>query len=100
MRGGIGSTEKERKGQPKERERERELPKEHNTQERVGKRRGWGTYVFIDVVQTTIAGNEAGDLLSVLDELHTDALTNSGVRLFGLNTTVNERNNIRRAERE
>ena len=43
--------------------------------------------VFIDVVQTTIARDESGDLLTVLNELDTDALTNSGVRLLGFNTT-------------
>ena len=46
------------------------------------------TYVLVNEVQATVAGNEASNLLSVLDELHTDSLTNSGVRLLGLKTTV------------
>ena len=46
--------------------------------------------VFINVVQTTIARDESGDLLTVLNELDTDALTNSGVRLLSFNTTIHE----------
>jgi hypothetical protein len=42
--------------------------------------------VIIAKSQTTIARNEGSDLLAVLDQLHTDALTNSRVRLLGLNT--------------
>merc|ERR1719389_674900 len=37
--------------------------------------------VLIDEVQATIVGHEGSDLLTVLDELHTAALTNSTVRL-------------------
>ena len=44
--------------------------------------------VFIDVVQATIARDESGDLLTVLNELDTDALTNSRVRLLSFNTTM------------
>jgi len=44
--------------------------------------------VLIDEVQATIARNEAGNLLSVLDELHANALTNSRVGLLGLKATV------------
>ena len=33
---------------------------------------------------------ESGDLLSVLDELHTNALPNGRVRLFGLNSDLLE----------
>ena len=46
--------------------------------------------VFINVVQTTIARNEGGDLLTVLDKLNTDALTNSRVRLLSFNTTTHQ----------
>ena len=45
--------------------------------------------VLIHVVQTTIAGHEGSDLLAVLDELHTNALTNSRVGLLGLHTPRN-----------
>ena len=46
--------------------------------------------VFIDVVQTTIARNESGDLLTILNKLNTDALTNSRVRLLSFNTTTHQ----------
>ena len=47
--------------------------------------------VLIHVVQATIARNEGSDLLAVLDELHTHALTNGGVGLLGLHTaTIHE----------
>ena len=42
--------------------------------------------VLIHVVQATITRHEGSDLLAVLDELHTDALTNSRVGLLGLHT--------------
>ena len=44
--------------------------------------------VLIHVVQTTITRHEGSDLLAVLDELHTDALTNGRVRLLGLHTAM------------
>ena len=40
-------------------------------------------------VKTTIIGNESSDLLSVLDELDTDTLSDSRVGLLGLNTDLN-----------
>ena len=43
--------------------------------------------VLIDVVQATIARNESSDLLSVLDQLNTHALTNSRVGLLGLHSS-------------
>ena len=46
--------------------------------------------VLLDVVKATVVGDEADDLLTVLDELDTDALTNGGVRLLGLNTNLLE----------
>jgi len=39
-------------------------------------------------VETTIIGNESGNLLSVLDELDTDTLSDSRVGLLGLNTDL------------
>ena len=43
--------------------------------------------VLLDVVETTIAGYEGSDLLPVLDQLDTDALPNSRVRLFSFDAT-------------
>lgn len=47
--------------------------------------------VFFNESQTTVVGDESCDFLSVLDELNTNALTNSGVGLFGFNTTNDEK---------
>ena len=44
--------------------------------------------VFINIVQTTITRNESSDLLTILNKLDTDALTNSRVRLLSFNTTI------------
>ena len=44
--------------------------------------------VLFHKVQATIIGDEGSNLLSVLNELHTGALTNSRVRLLSLNTTA------------
>ena len=44
--------------------------------------------VLVHVVQATIARNEGSDLLAVLDELHTHALTNGRVGLLSLHTAI------------
>jgi hypothetical protein len=49
------------------------------------------THVLINEVQATVIGHESCDLLAVLDQLSTNALTNSRVRLLGFNTTINEK---------
>lgn len=46
--------------------------------------------VFINVVQTTITRHESGNLLTVLNELDTNALTNSRVGLLSFNTTMHK----------
>ena len=40
--------------------------------------------VIIEEVETAVSGDETGDLLLVLLEEHSDALTDGGVGLFGL----------------
>ena len=50
--------------------------------------------VFFDEVETTVIGDESCDLLSVLDELDSDTLTNSRVRLLSLNTNLLENNSL------
>merc|ERR1711977_19 len=46
--------------------------------------------VLVDEVETTIVGDECSDLLSVLDQLDSDTLSDGGVGLFGLNTNLLE----------
>jgi hypothetical protein len=45
-------------------------------------------------VKTTIIGNESSDLLSVLDELDTDTLSDSRVGLLGLNTDLGSQHDV------
>lgn len=45
-------------------------------------------YVLLNVVEATVERHEGGDLLAVLDQLDTNALTNGRVRLLGLNTAI------------
>ena len=42
----------------------------------------------LNIVKTTITGYEGCDLFAVLDQLHTDALSDGRVRLLSLNTTA------------
>ena len=42
--------------------------------------------VFFDVVQTTIIRHESGDLFTIFDQLHSDALSNGRIWLFGFDT--------------
>ena len=44
--------------------------------------------VFLYKIETTILGDESSNLLSILDQLDTDTLTNSRVRLLGLDTNL------------
>ena len=42
---------------------------------------------YLNKVEAAVVGHERGDLLAVLDELHTNALANGRVRLFCFNAT-------------
>lgn len=44
--------------------------------------------VVVDIVKATIPGHEGGDLLAVLLEEHSHALTHTGVRLLALDTDL------------
>lgn len=44
------------------------------------------TYVLVNEVKASVIRDEGGDLFTVLDQLHADALTDSGVGLLGLNS--------------
>lgn len=48
--------------------------------------------VLLNVVQTTVSGDECGDLLAVLNQLNTNALSDGRVRLLSLDTDLFENN--------
>lgn len=50
--------------------------------------------VLVAVVEAAIAGDEGGNLLSVLDELYADALSDSRVGLLSLNSHLLKDNSL------
>lgn len=60
----------------------------HKREKKGIEREGVATNVILNEGEATVTGDESGDLLSVLDELNTDALADSRVRLLGLNTEL------------
>lgn len=50
--------------------------------------RHWKKVMATNEVQTTVVGDESGNLLTVLDELNSNTLSDSRVGLLGLNTDL------------
>merc|ERR1740117_148578 len=61
---------------------------------RTSETRNQNFVILIYIVQTTISWYEGSDLLTILNKLYTDALTDSAVRLFGLNSDLLKNNSL------
>lgn len=51
--------------------------------------------VLLNVVERTVTGHERGDLLAVLDQLHTHALADGRVRLLSFDSTAKKKDGSR-----
>jgi hypothetical protein len=62
----------------------------------VVEKRGYQDFVVLfDEVEAAVVGDEGGDLLAVLNQLDTNALSDSGVRLLGFDSDLNNSSTFR-----